>query len=242
VALLVIGLAFLLRNAGVIRLDWGVIWPALVIAVGTAIIVGALRTDRGTGQRTIVVPVDGARWLELELRLGAGRYRLRGGSQALVEAYADEPTIGPAVERRGEVTRVRLSTAVDWWAWGWRGGVGWRIGVATGIPTALDVKAGAGEFDLDLSSVAVASARMSVGAAQLRVVLPWPRGEVPIRVEGGAASFTFVIPPGVEARVTSTGLVSTSGPSETPGYAAARDRVTVTLSGGAASVHVVAGT
>lgn len=73
----------------------------------------------------------------------------------------------------------------------------------------------------------------------MTVVLPHPVGDVPLRVEGGAASFTFRIPAGVEARIATSGLVATSGRNETPGYAAAADRVTVAVTGGVASVRVI---
>lgn len=240
-ALLIVGGAFLLRNLGV-TIDWSVILPVILIAVGLGVVVLALRRPgRGTGQASVLVPLEAARRLELALRLGAGHYALRGGSAALVEAVADEPTIGCEVERAGDVARVRLSTAVDPLAWGWHSGLSWRIGVTSGVQAVLDVQAGAGAFDLDLSSVALASATMGIGAADLRVVLPRPRGEVPIKVEGGAARFTFEVPRGVEARVAATGLIGVSGPTETPGYAASADRVTVTVTGAAASVHIVPG-
>ncbi len=120
-------------------------------------------------------------------------------------------------------------------------GTEWQVSVAPGTPVAFDVQAGAGDFVFDLSALAVTGLTCSIGAAELRVVLPRPRGDVPVRVEGGAAQLTFVVPPGVEARVAVSGLVTTSGPSETPGYGAARDRVTVHVTGGAAAVRVVPG-
>ncbi len=270
VVLLVIGGVFLIRNLGIVRLDWDVLWPLLLVGVGLAIVLGALfgsphdgawggwwgsgptgspnhRWDPNQprsaswadGDGQVTVPAEGASRLELSLRLGAGRYRLRGGAAALVEASASEPTIHHAVDRAGDLARVRLSTSINPLAWGWPSGLAWSIGVSSGVPTVLDIQAGAGTFDLDLSEVAIASASMAIGAAELRVLLPRPRGDVPIRVEGGAASFRFEIPAGVDARVTSTGLISTRGPSETPGYAAASDRVSVTVTGGAASVQVI---
>jgi hypothetical protein len=104
---------------------------------------------------------------------------------------------------------------------------------------SLDVQAGAGTFELDLEGVVTTGVRCGIGAADLRIVLPRPRGEVPVRVEGGAAQFTFEIPAGVEARVTTTGLLTASGPNQTPGYSTATDRVSVTVTGGAAAVRVV---
>ena len=152
-----------------------------------------------------------------------------------------DATIGHQVDRASGTARVRLWTAVGAWPWGWREWTSWRIGVSPTVPTVLDVQAGAGDFRLDLSSIVVTSAFLGIGAATLSVVLPRPTGEVPIRVEGGAARFTFHVPPGVEARVAVTGLATSAGPRETPGYTSATDRVSVTVTGGAASVEVVPG-
>lgn len=238
-ALLIIGVLFLLRNVGLVSFEWSVIWPVLLIGLGLLVVLRAYRGPRrGDGDPSVAIPLDGARRLELALRVGAGRFRLLGGSGALVEAVADGPFIGHQVERRGDLARVRLSSTGGPWRWGWRGGWEWRIGVASGVPVVLDVKGGAGEIDLDLSAVALVSATLGIGAAELRVVLPRPRGDVPVRVEGGAASFSFLVPPGVEARVVTSGLISLSGPSQTPGYDAAPDRVSITVTGGAASVRL----
>jgi hypothetical protein len=241
IVLLIVGGAFLLRNAGLISVDWGVIWPAIVIAIGAALIVAALtRRDTGPGETTVAVAADGARSLDLVLRVGAGQYRLGGGSGSLVEVASNGPTIAQRVDRSGDAARVRLATAVDSWSWGrMASGIDWRIGVASGVPVRLDVQAGAGSFTLDLEHIAVTAAQCSIGAAELRVILPRPRGEVPIRIEGGAASFVVEVPPGVEASVGTSGLVTTSGPNRTPGYATAADRVTVSVSGGVAAVRVV---
>ena len=114
------------------------------------------------------------------------------------------------------------------------------IGVASGVPTQLDVQAGAGRFDLDLSGIAIARASMTIGAAELRVILPRPRGDVPIHVEGGAATFTFEIPSGVEAR-----WPAPAGHDQRPvpdgGLRRGHGPVTVNVTGGAASVRVVGG-
>ena len=118
-------------------------------------------------------------------------------------------------------------------------GTEWQVRVASGVPVALSVQVGAGSFDLDLEDVAVTGATFGIGAADARIVLPRPRGEVAMRVEGGAAQVTFEVPLGVEARVSTSGLVTTSGPTQSHGYATAADRVTVTVTGGAAAVRVV---
>jgi hypothetical protein len=239
VVLLVVGVAFLVWNMGAVAINWGLLWPLILIGIGAVVLVGALRRPgRGPGLSALTIPVDGARRLELTLRVGAGRYRLAGGSGNLVEVTANDATIRHASERSGDLARVRLSPAAELWSWGWRTDLDWQIAVASDVPTTIDVQAGAGDFVLDLSAIAVSWGVIQVGAASLRVVLPRPRGEVGIRVEGGAARMAFAVPAGVEARVAATGLVSVSGPSETPGYGVATDRVNVSVTGGAASVIV----
>jgi hypothetical protein len=82
-------------------------------------------------------------------------------------------------------------------------------------------------------------ARIQIGAAQARIVLPRPRGTVESRVGGGATELTFVPPPGVEYRLeTSGGLTSVDGRTESPGFATASHRALVRFSGGASSVRI----
>jgi hypothetical protein len=255
--LLLVGGVLLLQNTGVLDVDWGLLWPVLLILIGAVVLAGALLRPRrspssngswvasepgsghGSGATSLSIPADGARGLELTLRLGAGQYHLEGGAAALVDVTANEPSIESRIERTGDVTRVRLSPAVERWGWSWSGGYEWRMTVARDLPTVLAMQAGAGDFELDLLDVQLTSASISIGAAELRVILPRPHGDVPIRVEGGAAQMTFQVPPGVEARVSTTGLLTTSGRPETPGYAAAADRVTVSVTGGIAAVRVI---
>jgi hypothetical protein len=101
------------------------------------------------------------------------------------------------------------------------------------------LNAGAGEFTVDLSPLRIVDARISAGAAQVQVTLPRPTGEVRVSVAAGAAQVVAHVPPGVEARFTTSGLMSAEGRNETPGYATARDRVLVAVSGGASSLRIV---
>ena len=72
VVLLLVGGAFLLRNLGVVRLDWGILWPLILLITGAVVLVAALRGPaRGHGSAHVVVPADGISRLELLLRLGA---------------------------------------------------------------------------------------------------------------------------------------------------------------------------
>ncbi len=57
-------------------------------------------------------------------------------------------------------------------------------------------------------------------------------------MEAGAASIRLEVPPGVAYRVRTEGLVTRSGILDSPGYDAAADRLSIEMTGGAASLTV----
>jgi hypothetical protein len=234
-----LGILFLLDQFGWFRFTWGVAWPVLLIGLGGLILYGTLRSRDGDGESRVTVPRDGADQLELDLRVGAGHFAIQGGSAELVEVASRAADIDARVSRAGRRAHVRFGLDRPWFPFAGGGAIRWEIRIGDGVATRLDVAAGAGEFDLDLSTVRLVDARMSVGAAQTRLVLPRPVGDVPIRITVGATDLTIVVPDGVEAGVrASGGLLSVEGRSETPGYASATDRVSVTVEGGASSVKI----
>ena len=238
--LIAIGIVYLLGSLGIVRVAWGVIWPILLIGIGALILYSAVRPSRRTAS-SASVPRESSARLELDQSVGAGRFRLEGGASAgnLVEVVSTNDDIATRIERAGDRALVRLRQDFAWWPDAWRGGSEWTVRLASDVPTLLTMNAGAGDFFVDLSNVLVANARLQVGAAQARIVLPRPRGTVEVRVGGGASQLTFVAPPGVEYRVeTSGGLMSVDGRTESPRYATASDRVLARFSGGAASVRI----
>ena len=239
VLLVVIGVAYFLGNANIIRISWGLVWPLLVIGLGAVILLAAMR-PQGDLPGSAEIPRDGVDQLELDLALGAGTFHVGGGAANLVDVRSNRQDIVSRIERQGNRTRVRLNQDVRWFPFGVRGPGTWDVRVANDVPTALSLSGGAGSFDLDLTEMRIVDARMTIGAAQVRLVLPRPVGEVAVRITSGAASLTIQVPPGIDARVTgSGGLLQIDGRTETPGYATARDRVTVSVSGGASSVRVI---
>jgi hypothetical protein len=234
-----LGFLFLLDRLGWFRFSWSLVWPILLIGIGALVLIGATGRGRMGGEERVAVQRDATDQLELDLRVGAGRFSVAGGATGLVEARSDADDIETRVERTGRRARVRLGHVRPWFPFGQTGATRWEIRIGTDLPTRLDVAAGAGDFDIDLSSVRIVDARLSVGAAQARIVLPRPIGEVPVRLTAGASDVTIVVPAGVEARVQgSGGLISFDGRRETPGFAQAADRVAVQVDGGAASVKV----
>jgi hypothetical protein len=239
IALIVIGAFYLLDALDVFRFSWRIGWPILLIGIGLFFLVQAIGSPGQAGS-AISVPRDGVDRLELRMSLGAGTFRLLGGGAGLIDAESTRDDIVARVERDGSRARVRLLQDVSWLPFFWRGRTEWQIRLTDEVPVALDLSAGAGDFTLDLGHLRVVDAGLSIGAAQARLVLPRPTGDVHLRVTAGASSITIEVPPGVEAKINRRGgLIELSGRTETPAYLTSSDRVTLDVSGGASSVRVV---
>jgi hypothetical protein len=199
----------------------------------------------------VSAPRGGLESLRLTVNGGAATYRITGGSSGAVEATADgtDLCLSDRTSPRGSaaVTAGDIRLSQSGVQFGNNADV--TVKVANDLPLSLQVNAGAGEFVIDLHDVKVTDARFSVGASNTSIVLPHPTGDVTVRLDGGASNITVEIPVDVEARVVVTGgLISTSstnpratkngGIIETPGYATAKDRVTVNITGGASQITV----
>lgn len=242
VILIVVGGIFLVDQFGIFHFAGRVFWPILLIAIGAVLVLNAAArwggSHVGHGPAATAIARNGAGRLELEVGVGAGTFRLGGGSTQLVEVRSSIGDIAAQQRRDGDLAQVRLRQDVASFG-GWRGGTNWEIRLASDIPTRLRFDAGAGSFDVDLGAVSIVEAKLQVGAARTRIVLPRPRGAVLVSITGGAASFAIEVPGRVEYRFESSGgLTSVDGRTESAGYGAATDRVLVRFTGGAASVRI----
>lgn len=212
----------------------------LVIAAGLGVL--AVRPDiaasSGVGgpvAQAVSVERGDAKSATMRFQVGAGTFELGGGASALLEARSENRDLRERVTRTGDRTDVRLDQEFG----GFTGGRVVSAKVASDIPMTIRLQAGAGEFTLDLREVKATDVRIETGASSLTLILPKPTGNVPVRIQAGASSIVIEVPPGVEAKIsTSGGLISTSGRTETSGYAAATDRVTVSVEAGASSIAV----
>jgi len=203
------------------------------------------RSSAGPGVSSVSAPRGDASALTLHLNGGAGTFNVSGGGTDLVSATSDQDNLVVRTSGRSDRTDVRVDQSDQGPRFG--GGVPTHIDVkiASDVPTSFDMNAGAGEFVVDLRQVKLTDARINIGAASLRIVLPKATGDVSIVVSAGASNLVIEVPDGVEARVTTSGaLVSlhsdnsrVSG-SETTGYSSAKDRVSVRISAGASSVSI----
>jgi hypothetical protein len=242
-------------------------WPlaalgvdVVVIALGLALLatqptfIGSpffITSGGGNGERDVAVARQSATTMSLTINGGAGRFRVSGGSTTLVEAHSGNDDLrlryAASAQPGGQRADVRIDQTSNRRFGGAASDVETRI--ASDVPTDLSINGGAGEFIVDLSDVMLAKADLNVGAASLTLTLPKPTTEVPIDVNAGASNIVVVVPDGVEARVTTTGLVlslrstnsriTPSGTSaETSGYGSAKSRVTVRITAGASSIAI----
>jgi len=122
------------------------------------------------------------------------------------------------------------------------------------IPWTIKIGGGLANAHLDLRRLQLAKVEISGGASRVEAQLPSPKGTVPIAVSGGVSNLTLRAPAGVEWHVAVSGGVSglringsfhaTIGgdfEQQSPGYAAASDRVDIEISGGASHVDVRTG-
>lgn len=235
-----------------------------VVALGVALVAaqpyGLLAPIVGAPTNSsFTVPRGTTQTMSLRVEGGAGSYTLSGGATALVEARSDGGEISVRDDRRGDNADIRVQPANvgDVFRFGGMPPTNVDVRVAGDVPTSLRVGGGVGDFTVDLRGIRIRDARIDTGASRLELTLPTPSGNVDVRVGAGAASVTIVVPDGVEARITTTGgVISTTssnarlgtsssatiarsgGVLETPGYASAADRVTVTISAGASSIQV----
>ncbi len=251
VALVVVGVIFLLSTTGALGTDLGDLvrwWPVALIVLGGWYLVVAFMPRARAGTDRMTIPLDGATSASVRLQFGGGEVTVEAGppDQLLVGEFAN----GGAVQRLRGPGSVELSPdgpAV--WPWFDRP-LNWKIGVTTGVPLDLDIQSGAAKVRMDLTGVALRRLKIQTGASDTRVRLPRSAGSSTVKAEGGAASLSFEVPVGVAARIHSLMVIGStsvdesrfpktaSGRWESPDYATAPNKVELEVSGGVGSVRV----
>ncbi len=123
----------------------------------------------------------------------------------------------------------------------------WNLNLTPTVPLGLQVSAGVGEAQIDLTGLNITSLDLSTGVGRTVVTMP-AHGKFQAHISGGIGEVTVRIPSGVAARVhLSAGLGSSdiSGVYQrqgdfyvSPGFEAAPDRVDLQVSGGIGKVTV----
>ena len=265
--LISIGIAFLLANLGYMNglhwIDVARLWPVLVILAGTDLLIrprsfvaaavveiaivvlafayllsGATGPIAGTSFQ-ITVPRAAATELGLTVNYGAGTFDLSGGATDLVAVRSSQEDVTRTVSQNGSSASVTLNSERPDFLWNGTDRR-WDVNVPSDVRTALTLNLGAGQFDIDLTSVQLTRATINAGASDTTVRLPKAvQGDVRITISAGASDLKVYVPSGLAYRVTQTGVFTgASGPMESANYATAADRVSISISAAAGSVSI----
>ncbi|HYK97532.1 MAG TPA: DUF5668 domain-containing protein [Candidatus Acidoferrales bacterium] len=265
--LITVGAAFLAANLGYLSgLRWSDVlrlWPVLIILAGTdlllrprsfvaaavvevtiialafAYLVGGVTPVAVGANYTLNVPRAAASDLNLTVNYGAGTFALTGGGSDLVAVRSSQEDVTRTIDQNGGFAAVTLSSNRPDFMW-----MGpdrrWDVQVPSDVRTGMTLNLGAGDFDVDLTSVQLTRATINAGASDLTVRLPAQiKGDVRMTVAAGASDVKLYVPQGLAYRVTYSGVaMSATGPTQSAGYATATDRITITVSAAAGSLSI----
>jgi hypothetical protein len=209
--IIIVGVLFLLETLGVITINvWGLILPALVIALGAWILWGTL-ARRSVKTEHVNVPLEGAAQARLRILHGAGRLEVNAGAGVGDLLVGDCGGGAELSSRRvGDTLEVSLSAPYRIFSFGWwpEDRADWKLNLAQGIPLALSFDTGAADTRIDLSHLIVNQLLFNSGASSTQLTFPANVGQTMAEFKAGAASLELRIPPGVAARIHTSGGLS----------------------------------
>lgn len=265
--LIALGVALVLANAGYLTAirwtDLFQLWPVLLVLAGVdillrprsflaaavveiaiivatiAYLVSGANVGPANANFETIVPRAAVTDANVSVSYGGGVFRLTGGGTDLVAVRSTAQDIERTVDQSGASATVAVSSSATAF-FGYTGGDRrWEMTLPSDVRTGLTLSLGAGDFDVDLSSIRITRASISTGASDLTLRLPHPKGDVPITISGGMSSIQIEVPSGVEYRFEDTGaLHSVTGVRQSSGYATATDRITIRLSAAMSSVVI----
>lgn len=254
--LILVGIEILLG-----RTRWG---QLLVLLIGLLTLGGVILLAQNPGligrganaqTATIARELSGVRTAELELDSGLGELDLHAlgpaganwvegtvrypGSLQLIQTY---DVAGDRAHLKLELKGAEFmpGTADEQW----------QLGLAPGLPIALDVNTGVGNSRIDLTGVRAQTIDLNAGVGNVEVILPATAGSVNAKVDGGIGQLTISIPAGVPARIRARSGIggldvdSTRFPSvgdklyESADFATAADRIEMDVNAGIGSIRI----
>ena len=251
--LVIIGILFLLANTGVLEnIDWNYIWPVFLIALGLWLILARIGPGGATAEVDSAEPREVLTKAKLEIAVGSGRIEVRSAAlgDQLYKTHIEHAGTAPEVKLDRASGTVRISQRLDWFAGARR--VRIEAQVTNAIPWEVSCSTGAIRGAFDFSTTELTAFECRTGASQIDLGLASPKGNAPIRIEGGALTVNIVRPAGAAIRVVATGgavQIRADGVRlegigtrdwRSQEFDAAVDGYDVTVQGGALSVNVSA--
>lgn len=203
-----------------------------------------------TESRTI--PLDQSEESRVDLNMGAGELRVRGGASSFMEG-------------RFTYNRLRLRPEISYSSGGFRSHLkiqepnhaatsghkyAWDLQFNNEKPLDLEVNFGAGESRLDLEDVTLRRVEVHMGVGELKMDLRGtPKNDYSVFIRGGVGEATVYLPQnvGIEADVQggigdiqAPGLEKRDGRYVNQAYGHAKTNVHLDVRGGIGAIHLIA--
>lgn len=255
IGLILAGVLILLINLNILPgAVWNYFFPALLVVVGAALLLGVRRRDQVIESVKATAPLDGAERANITLKHGAGHMLVHASSNPslLFEGMFDGG-IDKEVSVSNGTAFVELKSPDDLWTGlGFMAGRGieWDLALNPTLPTALKYEGGAADTKMDLSGIRLTNLEINTGASSTEIVLPIPSGTERVSIKAGAASVKVRVPPNALTSIHGVmGMGSLKidqqrfpgrGASlyESENYAGAADRIEIAVEGGVGSVEI----
>jgi hypothetical protein len=204
--LVIIGVLFLLSNAGVLEnINWDYVWPVVLILIGLWLIAARIGPGGAMAEVDSAEPREELSKARLEIAVGSGRLDVRSASlgDQLYKVHIEHAGTSPVVELDRAAGIVRISQRLNWFAGARR--LRLHAQVTDAIPWEVGCSTGAIRGAFDFSTAELSAFECRTGASQIDLSLAAPKGNVPIRIEGGALTVSIVRPVGSAIRVQASG-------------------------------------
>ncbi len=254
---IILGIALLLGNLGLLRVDLVSLildlWPLALIAIGAYFIWLRIRPQPEPTPTSISQPIDGAARAEVEVEFGAGELLVAGfDKNDLLFESTSLFAVEKSIQRSGDTVRVKLRRAPGAWLPSTASLHAERaeLFLSRKLPLVLRFNMGACRALIDLTENKIERVEVNTGASDITVRLPQVAGFTRAIAKGGAASIRFEVPEGVAARIVSKGGLSSMNIDEkrfpktadgflSIGYDSAANKVDLEIDTGVSGVSVV---
>jgi N-terminal domain of toast_rack, DUF2154 len=197
------------------------------------------------------IDLDDSEEVQVDVRMGAGELRVRGGTDKLMEGLFtyNRLRLRPEVTYNASGSRGRLRVEEPSHMGSASSNYRWDLRLNTQKPLDLDVKCGAGEFRLDLGDLTLRRVNVEMGVGELKMDLRgMPKNDYTVSIHGGVGEATVYLPEavGIDADVRggigdihAPGLQKRNGRYVNDSYGQAKTTVHLDVRGGIGEINLI---
>jgi hypothetical protein len=198
------------------------------------------------------IELDQTEEVQVDLRLGAGELRVRGGASKLMEGQFsyNRLRLRPEISYDAGASRGHLTVEEPGHVGGGAHGYTWDVRFNNQKPLDMNIKCGAGETRLDLQDLTLRRVSVEMGVGELKMDLRGePKSDYDVSIRGGVGEATVYLPEGVgiEADVRggigdihARGLNKRDGRYLNDAYGRAKPTVHLDVRGGIGQINLLA--